>query len=165
MMHRDGWEGNKASSQMNTAWFVWERNEDGSYGGGFPQVIRVDWKAFEAADALPPGAGGNVPPLQFEAVDDEFARCTPRKTVDERVGEELARALVWMADRPEFTAATLRQGIGVRPSVASALIADCAGRGLIGGDGTYHITEAGVTALQATAAILLGAQLPEEVAA
>lgn len=32
MMHRDGWDGNKASSRMNTAWFVWERDEAGNYG-------------------------------------------------------------------------------------------------------------------------------------
>lgn len=60
MMHRDGWEGNKASSRMNTAWFVWERNEDGDYAG--PTVInRVDWKDYvpsvcahaSAADASP----------------------------------------------------------------------------------------------------------------
>ena len=30
MMHRDGWTGPTASSQMNTAWYVWERNDDGS---------------------------------------------------------------------------------------------------------------------------------------
>ncbi len=53
MMHRDGWDGNKASSRMNTAWFVWERDEDGSYGNA-TIVRRVDWKDFqpqEAADA------------------------------------------------------------------------------------------------------------------
>ncbi len=32
MMHRDGWDGNKASSQMNTMWCVWEMQEDGTYG-------------------------------------------------------------------------------------------------------------------------------------
>jgi hypothetical protein len=49
MMHRDGWDGNKASSRMNTAWFVWERQEDGTYGS---QTItkRVDWR-----DYLPEG--------------------------------------------------------------------------------------------------------------
>lgn len=36
MMHRDGWNGPEASSQMNTAWFVWEQNPDGSYGGQWP---------------------------------------------------------------------------------------------------------------------------------
>ncbi len=46
MMHRDGWEGNKASSRMNTAWFVWERNEDGRYGNA-TIVRRVDWKEFQ----------------------------------------------------------------------------------------------------------------------
>ncbi|MFK0384969.1 SAM-dependent methyltransferase [Agrobacterium sp. NPDC090273] len=46
MMHRDGWEGNKASSRMNTAWFVWERDEAGSYGSA-TIVRRVDWKDFQ----------------------------------------------------------------------------------------------------------------------
>lgn len=57
MMHRDGWDGNRASSQMNTAWFVWQRNDDGSYGEGYPQIIRIDWKACEHAAALPPDRG------------------------------------------------------------------------------------------------------------
>lgn len=46
MMHRDGWEGNKASSRMNTAWFVWERDEAGNYGSA-TIVRRVDWKDFQ----------------------------------------------------------------------------------------------------------------------
>src|SRR5262249_12532918 len=46
MMHRDGWDGPEASSRMNTAWFVWERDEAGRYAG--PTVLsRVDWKQFE----------------------------------------------------------------------------------------------------------------------
>ncbi len=50
MMHRDGWEGPKATSQMNTAWFVWERNDDGSYGRGAGrfETIRVDWLPHKA---------------------------------------------------------------------------------------------------------------------
>lgn len=41
MMHRDGWEGKKTGSQMNTAWFVWERGHQG------PTVLsRVDWREF-----------------------------------------------------------------------------------------------------------------------
>lgn len=45
MMHRDGWDGPKASSQMNTAWFIWERQADGGYGS---QTIidRVDFAEF-----------------------------------------------------------------------------------------------------------------------
>ncbi len=165
MMHRDGWEGDKANSQMNTAWFVWERNDDGSYGAGHPQLIRVDWKAYEAAVPLLPGAGGFVSPLRFEAADDEFARTTPRKSVNERVEEELGWALMWMAAQEEFTVATLRKGVAVRSTVAVALIEQCAARGLIEGDGALRITPAGMTALQATAAVLLSADLPEEVAA
>lgn len=50
MMHRDGWEGNKASSRMNTAWFVWERDEAGNYGSA-TLVRRVDWKEFQPQEA------------------------------------------------------------------------------------------------------------------
>ncbi|OMQ44973.1 SAM-dependent methyltransferase [Ensifer sp. 1H6] len=42
MMHRDGWDGNKASSQMNTMWCVWELQEDGTYGDT-TTIKRVDW--------------------------------------------------------------------------------------------------------------------------
>lgn len=48
MMHRDGWDGPKASSQMNTEWFVWERQADGSYGSTTVSR-RVDWAAFMPA--------------------------------------------------------------------------------------------------------------------
>ncbi|NTG74497.1 SAM-dependent methyltransferase [Agrobacterium rhizogenes] len=48
MMHRDGWEGNKASSRMNTAWFVWELQEDGTYGD-YTITRRVDWKDYVPA--------------------------------------------------------------------------------------------------------------------
>ncbi|PWE58361.1 SAM-dependent methyltransferase [Metarhizobium album] len=50
MMHRDGWDGAKASSSMNTAWFVWERQADGSYG---QQTVlnRVDWADYMPAVA------------------------------------------------------------------------------------------------------------------
>lgn len=167
MMHRDGWTGPKASSQMNTAWFVWEQNEDGGYGvTPHPDLIRVDWKAFESADPEEPGPGGHVSPLTFRDEEEDFTRTTPRKTVEERVSEELARALVWMAEQDEFTVATMRQGVAVRPSVAVAIIDECAGKGLIDGDGTYRITDAGMTALKATLAVVLGgAKLLDEVAA
>jgi hypothetical protein len=160
MMHRDNWTGNKASSQMNTAWFVWERNDDGSYGSGSPQIIRVDWQKFQSADALAPGVGGFISPLQFAEAEAEegFTRTTPRKTLDERISEEMARALVWIAEQDRFNAGELRRGIGVRPSVADALIADFAGRGLIWAavdDDGWRISEAGTTALDATAAVLL----------
>jgi len=39
MMHRDGWEGRKASSGMAFAWFVWERDHAG------PATIdRISWE-------------------------------------------------------------------------------------------------------------------------
>lgn len=135
MMHRDGWEGPEASSQMNTAWFVWERNEDGTYGDGFPRIIRVDWKAYENAAPLLPGAGGNVAPMTYKPQPDEFARETPRKTMDERLDEERDGALAWVRSCGPFDAVMLRQGIAVRPSVADALIAEMAEAGLIVADG------------------------------
>lgn len=157
MMHRDGWDGPEASSQMNTAWFVWERNDDGSYGDGFPRIIRVDWKAYENAAPLVPGAGGNVAPMTFRPEPDEFARETPRKTLDERCAEERARALVWMLEHDTFDAVTLRRGIGVRPSVADALIAELSSDGLIEPrDGAeWALSDTGKLALEATAGALL----------
>ncbi|MDI7924572.1 hypothetical protein [Ferirhizobium litorale] len=134
MMHRDGWDGPTATSQMNTAWFVWERNDDGSYGDGYPRLIRVDWKKFADAQPLAPGAGGHVGPMQFaaSAPDDEFKRETPRKTIGERVGEELVRAVAWISARDDFDVVELRRGIGCRNSVAEALVAAFLGEGLIG---------------------------------
>lgn len=144
MMHRDGWDGPKASSQMNTAWFVWERNDDGSYGDGFPRLIRVDWKAYENAAPLLPGAGGNVAPMTFKPQPDEFARETPRKTMDERLDEERDRARAWVRSSGPFNSVMLRQGIAVRPSVADALIDEMAGAGLIVADGDGQWVASGV---------------------
>ena len=59
MMHRDGWDGNEASSRMNTAWFVWQQDAAGRYAGqgdGKTVVNRVDWKAFESGGAQAPSA-------------------------------------------------------------------------------------------------------------
>lgn len=49
MMHRDGWDGPEASSRMNTAWFVWNRDGKGRYG---PRTIVkfVDWKEHVPRD-------------------------------------------------------------------------------------------------------------------
>ncbi|MBD8556886.1 hypothetical protein IFT84_20460 [Rhizobium sp. CFBP 8762] len=177
MMHREGWEGNKVSSQMNTAWFVWERNEDGSYGQGNPQIIRVMWDDYMKADPRPPGAGGHVAPMSFRAAsprsgpDDEFARETVRKTMEERIEEAQARALIWIGEHDQpFDAGTLRRGIGVRPSVADALIADFAERALIAADqdtsgapSTWSITNYGWEALRTAAAVVhLRASYPAE---
>ncbi|MDB5522793.1 MAG: hypothetical protein JWM58_556 [Rhizobium sp.] len=46
MMHREGWDGPKADSRMLTAWFVWERDEQGNYGDT-TVMRRVDWKDFQ----------------------------------------------------------------------------------------------------------------------
>ncbi|MVA47344.1 hypothetical protein GOZ83_20015 [Agrobacterium vitis] len=144
MMHRDGWDGPKASSQMNTAWYVWERNDDGSYGSpdGW-RGIRVFWPDYEHEAALPPGAGGHVGPMAFRgAVEvDEFARETPRKSVEERVGEDLQKAIDFATGMGSLSAAELRRGIGVRPLVGEALMAALVDRGMFhgppDGDGRY----------------------------
>jgi hypothetical protein len=41
MMHRDGWDGPKASSAMAFAWFVWDANYHGP-----TQLGNFDWKDF-----------------------------------------------------------------------------------------------------------------------
>ncbi len=161
MMHRDGWCGNRASSQMNTAWFVWERNADGSYGGarGSFQTIRVDWEAYQDVAALAPGDGGFSAPIAFGGVDsrikpedDEGERQTPRKSLDERVEEEISRAIFWLKEMVPFDSGILRRGIGVRDSVAIALIDAMAANGLIekDDDGLWMPTGEGVR-LTATA--------------
>ncbi|WP_320188884.1 ParB/RepB/Spo0J family partition protein (plasmid) [Agrobacterium rosae] len=53
MMHRDGWDGNIATSRMNTAWFVWEMQDDGSYGD-CTVARRIDWKDYMPSDAAMP---------------------------------------------------------------------------------------------------------------
>jgi len=53
MMHRDGWDGEKASSRMNTGWFVWELQEDGTYGDKDKWIPtrRIDWQDYMPAEA------------------------------------------------------------------------------------------------------------------
>jgi hypothetical protein len=152
MMHREGWDGNKASSQMNTAWFIWERNEDGSYGNGWSswKTIRVDWDRYQNEKPLAPGEGINLPPIRN--MGDEFARETLRKTVEERVDEEISRAILWLKNLQPFDSGILRRGIGVRDSVAVALIDAMAANGLIaqGEDGLWMPTGEGIS-LTATA--------------
>jgi len=41
MMHREGWEGKRASSAMDFSWFVWERGY-----GGLPQFSSIDWEDY-----------------------------------------------------------------------------------------------------------------------
>jgi hypothetical protein len=47
MMHRDGWDGPKASSAMAFAWFVWDARHSGP-----TQLGHFDWKDFAEAEAL-----------------------------------------------------------------------------------------------------------------
>lgn len=133
MMHRDGWDGPKASSQMNTAWYVWERNEDGSYGrgNGAFEAIRIDWEYYSKLPSLAPGAGGHVGPMVFTDPEEDFTRDTPRKSLDERIEEEFSRALLWMKHLEPFDIVKFRQGVGLRTSVAAALLDALAANGLI----------------------------------
>jgi len=41
MMHRDGWQGPKASSNMAFAWFIWDVSHDGA-----TQLSRLSWEDF-----------------------------------------------------------------------------------------------------------------------
>nr|WP_245363551.1 hypothetical protein [Neorhizobium galegae] len=163
MMHRDGWEGNIASSQMNTGFFIWERNEDGSYGSGDGTwtTIRVDWEKYQAADSLPPGEGGHRSPMVFIDADQDFTRTTPRKTVDERVEEEFSRALLWMKALEPFDVTSFRKGVGLRNSVAEALIGAFAAEGLIeaSADGLYLPTGKGLNMIATVGAVEMTKQI------
>ncbi|MBO9099982.1 MULTISPECIES: hypothetical protein [unclassified Rhizobium] len=137
MMHREGWDGKKASSRMNTAWFVWERQEDGTYGSA-TTMIRVDWSNFVDADARPPGDLGHGAAAYFV----EGASELPRKTLDERISEERERATLWIAGRQSFSRPEMRRGLGVRDAVAEALIAELVLNGEISAvddDGQYAV--------------------------
>lgn len=145
MMHRDGWDGPKASSQMNTAWLVWERNDDGAYGSGPPHLIRVDWNDYVDAEPLSPGLGGHVDPIRFADAEEDFTRTTPRKTLDERTGDAREMAEQWARGQDAFTRRDLRREVGVRDSVAEALITEMMERGLIGlpdNDGVHMVLAA-----------------------
>jgi hypothetical protein len=148
-MHRDGWEGNKASSQMNTAWFVWERNDDGSYGIGENRFesIRVNYSDYETAAPLPPGAGGNVGPMVFGKSREEPKRTTPLKTIDQRVEEEFERAMLWIKHLEPFDLRRFRNNVAVRDDVAKALLDAMQANGLIddAGDGKWIISSKGIS--------------------
>ncbi|MBB2841298.1 UNVERIFIED_ORG: hypothetical protein GGE64_005080 [Rhizobium etli] len=151
MMHREGYEGPKASSRMNTAWFVWERQDDGRYGDT-TVIKRVDWKEFEDAEALQPCAGGTIGDINF----DEFRRDTPRKTLHERVEDISAKALLWCAGKEDFDVVELRRAVGVRPSTAEGAIHWMLEKRLVdpAGEGRFKVASDGWTALKATAAVI-----------
>ncbi|CDZ43228.1 Mlr8507 protein [Neorhizobium galegae bv. officinalis] len=126
MMHREGYEGPKSSSRMNTAWFVWERQEDGSYGDT-TVIRRVDWADFVDSDSLEPGEGGHCLSIRF----DDAPRTTPRRELHERVDIERDRARDWIAGRADFSRAELCGGIGIRDTTGEALIAEFVAAGVI----------------------------------
>ncbi|GLR55152.1 hypothetical protein KYK30_31870 [Shinella yambaruensis] len=131
MMHREGYEGEKASSRMNTGWFVWERNADGSYGrsDGWMLARRIDWAEHAGEDCLEPGEGGQACDIGF----DEFARETPRRTLDERLDERRDEARAWILQQAHFDRPALRRAIGIRDGDAAALLGEFLAEGLIAG--------------------------------
>ena len=163
MMHRDGWAGNIASSQMNTGFFIWERNADWGYGSGdgIFTTIRVDWEKYQAADPLAPGEGGHRAPLVFLDADEDFTRTTPRKTVEQRVEEEFTRAILWMKNLEPFDIAAFRRGVGIRGSVAQALLDAFSANGLIepAGDGLWMPSGRGMQLIATVGALELTKQL------
>lgn len=145
MMHREGYEGPKAPSRMNTAWFVWERNADGTYGDpdGWTKSRRVDWKDYVHSDALDPGEGGHSSGIDF----DEGPRVTPRLELHERVDRDRDDAVAWISTRTEFTRTELCRGIGRRDSTVEAIIAELVVAGRIsaasapGRDGRHSVID------------------------
>lgn len=133
MMHRDGWDGEKASSQMNTAWFVWERNADGTYGSGYPQLIRVDIAKFRSAEPLAPGEGGNISPLTFMEPEEDLSRTTPRISPEERADKWIDVARKLFAGRKEgVTLIELRKQVSVGSGAAAAMVERLQREGFLG---------------------------------
>jgi hypothetical protein len=94
MMHRDGWDGPKAESRMNTAWFIWEQDEHGQYDGRPTTVHRVDWKDFQDKPARQPGEHAPSPRLASRSAQPHGASLSSPQR-----GEEAgAAALIW--DQP-----------------------------------------------------------------
>jgi hypothetical protein len=56
MMHRDGWDGNRASNPTAFAWYVWERDYIGK-----PEIDRISWKRGAEIQASPRKAAGTRP--------------------------------------------------------------------------------------------------------
>ncbi|OLP56806.1 hypothetical protein BJF92_12095 [Rhizobium rhizosphaerae] len=145
MMHRDGWEGEKASSRMNTGWFVWERQEDGSYGRS-TLLHRIDWEDFAGRDPLSPNYAGAFGRASFVDVDaEDFTRQTPRRTLAESVEAVREQVRAWLAaargqGRTQLDRRTLRQQLGIRDATAIALIDEFCAVGLLGpaDDGGAH---------------------------
>lgn len=137
MMHRDGWEGNRSSSQMNTAWFIWEQDEVGEYRGAM-RVTRVDWKDYatspatssrpdEEAEAAPPPdasamAGAEPPPsVPVAAISVSPAGATVPEERAEAVSTSAASACLPPAPGKgapvEFSVGGMKKGSYARFSV------------------------------------------------
>lgn len=72
MMHREGWDGPKATSSMDTAWFVWSRGHNGE-----PAIRWYDWKEIcgDEPMACDASASRNVAdgPRRSDELDDDEA--------------------------------------------------------------------------------------------
>lgn len=172
MMHQHGWDGPESTSQMNTAWYVWEQNEDGTYGDGYPRLIRVDYEKFADAEPLTPGAGGFASPSMYFVSnsldeDEDLTRSTPRYSDAERVEMDRARAMIWMADRETFTAKEFQVGLAVRPRVGAAIVETFLGEGLLDytHEGDLRLTQRAHLALAAASGALLAGMTPADVEA
>ncbi|WWT40033.1 hypothetical protein [Nostoc phage Nsp-JY10] len=147
MMHREGYTGPEASSRMNTAWFIWERNEDGTYGNpdGWTKSRRIDWADYADVDVLEPGEGGHSLGIEFS----DAPRTTPKLDLHERVDRDRNDALAWIGRRESFSRRELCSGIGRRDSTVEALIAEFEADGLVspatepGRDGRHVVLQAG----------------------
>lgn len=133
MMHRDGWDGKEASSQMNTMWAVWERNEEGRYNG--PTVMeRADYNAYATGPVMSPLGWADVVragEIPIDDDDEDFTRTTPRVAIEDRVAEFRDQAEAFAAARDGVTVVELRKALSVRGLLAEALMADLIERGLV----------------------------------
>ncbi|MDH6265521.1 hypothetical protein M2360_000911 [Rhizobium sp. SG_E_25_P2] len=133
MMHRDGWEGKEATSQMNTMWLIWERDAEGGYSG--PAVTEyADYEDYASGPVMSPLGWADVVragEIPIEEDDEDFTRETPRVAMEDRVAEFRAAAEAFVAARDSVTMVELRKALSVRQLLAEALIADLIERGLI----------------------------------
>ena len=82
---------------MNTAWFVWERDASGSYSGR-KQIVRVDWRDFVDAPALPPvvAEAPRANAVADALIEAEAAKAVARQGKKPAESAASASALRWV---------------------------------------------------------------------
>ncbi len=105
---------------MNTAWFVWERRADGSYGDETVSR-RVDWKDFSTRSTLPPVSASLS---GFDPTFGDAPRQTPARSRDERVAEWRGPVRSWVAGATGSTYARSAAGWDLRRSTVEAILAE-----------------------------------------